>query len=304
MKIRDSGKPTGNCIFSLQLHRDEIREKDMSSYQASTTRINDEHDFAVNTGQANSGRGEGTTTPELVAKFRFLNVSVSLAVLLFHTLGMILNPVKLAFLLSSPARVLLEAAAAALALALLVVEGRVPLLAERVLRRVDLDSAGGRAAALAGAGACIVASCYLARGGGAGPAAAVDPLGPAVDGGADGATTVTGNYTAANATGTDGLGVEDDLLEGSDGVQQPAGSVVAAVMGCALLSPTALIVLAASAYTVRIMYVHADFAEHRHYDLAVGRPDGVLTPTRQSGGRAWTASLGQLGGGGYQTVEY
>mmetsp|Transcript_28262 Transcript_28262/g.64312 ORF Transcript_28262/g.64312 Transcript_28262/m.64312 type:complete len:277 (-) Transcript_28262:323-1153(-) len=276
----------------------------MSSYQASTTRINDEHDaFAVNSGLANSGRGEGTTTPELVAKFRFLNVSASLAVLLFHTLGLLLNPIRLALLLTSPARVLLESAAAALALALLAVEGRVPVLAERVLRRVDLDAAAGRAAALAAVGACIVTSSYLARGGGAGAIAAADPLGPAIGGGgADGAAIIAGNYTAANATdGSDRLGGEDDPLAGQ---AQPSGHVVAAVVQCALLSPTALIVLAAAAYTVRTMVVHADFAAHRHYDLAGGRPDGVLTPTGESGRRTWTASLGQLGGGGYQTVEY
>ena len=281
----------------------------MSSYQASTARVSDERDaFAVNTGLANSGRGEGTTTPELVSRFRFLNVSASLAVLLFHTLGLLLNPMRLGVLLTSPVRVLLEAAAGSLALALLVVEARVPLLAERVLRRVDLDGAGGRAAALAAVGACIVVSGYLTTASGGAGTGATDPVGPVIGGGGgdEAAIIDSGNYTAANATDSaDGLGGVDDPLSGSGG-GQPTGSFVAAIVVTALTSPTALVVLAAAAYTVRTMYDHAGFAEHRHYNLAMGgRPGGALTPTGESGRPSWTAAVGQLGSGrgSYQTVE-
>ena len=279
----------------------------MSSYQASTARVSDERDaFAVNTGLANSGRGEGTTTPELVSRFRFLNVSASLSVLLFHTLGLLLNPMRLGVLLTSPVRVLLEAAAGSLALALLVVEARVPLLAERVLRRVDLDGAGGRAAALAAVGACIVLSGYLTTASGGAGTGATDPVGPAIDGGGDGAAIIdSGNYTAANAT--DGANATDVAYKhGGSGGGQPTGSFVAAIVVTALTSPTALIVLAAAAYTARTVYDHAGFAEHRHYNLAMGgRPGGALTPTGESGRPSWTAAVGQLGSGrgSYQTVE-
>ena len=82
----------------------------LSSGRSSTT-TNDN----VNIGVGNSARGFGTTTSELILKFRFLNCLVCLLIISFHTLPMILNPIHLTLLLSSPMKLLLELMAALLA---------------------------------------------------------------------------------------------------------------------------------------------------------------------------------------------
>ena len=127
----------------------------------------------VNIGVPNSARGDGTATAELVAKLRFLNCAACLFILLFHSPPLLLNPVRLTLLVSSPVRMVLEILVALLALFLLLVEARIPILGERVLmlmtklsvgscQCIDLDVARGRVLALSIMGSCLVLINYLA----------------------------------------------------------------------------------------------------------------------------------------------
>lgn len=97
----------------------------------------------VNVGASNSARGEGTTTAELVTKVRSLNCTTCLIVLLFHTLPIVLNPIRLVLLIASPARFIMEIAVALLALVVFMVDARIPVFGEKVILFVRGFAMGG-----------------------------------------------------------------------------------------------------------------------------------------------------------------
>ncbi|KAL7457526.1 hypothetical protein ACHAWC_009122 [Mediolabrus comicus] len=110
---------------------------------------NDAHSSS-NIGLSNSARGEGTSLPEMVAKLRFFNCTVCAYIIVFHILPILLNPIKLALVLKSPIRLILEIIVTLLSVALFTTESRMPIFAEKLLHflsrkcRLPISTGGNR----------------------------------------------------------------------------------------------------------------------------------------------------------------
>lgn len=95
----------------------------------------------------------------MVAKLRFFNCTVCAYLILFHFLPLVINPIRLALLLKSPARLVLEVLVGIISISLFTTEAQVPIVAEKILylfrkcrvgniQLVDLDVARGRVVAI------------------------------------------------------------------------------------------------------------------------------------------------------------
>ena len=169
----------------------------------------------INVGSSNSARGGGTTTAELVAKFRFLNCAVCLFILLFHTLPILLNPVRLTLLATSPTRLILECIVGILSLCLLLIEARIPFLGEKAVKLVrgigvDLDVARGRVLALVMMSGSIFLTNYLL------------------------AASNTSDDTSA-------FPLANNVTDSGDG-ENVTGSAILVILQCIIFSPSILIV--------------------------------------------------------------
>lgn len=258
----------------------------------------------VNVGAPNSARGEGTTTAELVSKLRFFNCAACLFVLLFHSLPLLLNPVRLTLLVSSPVRLVLELLAALLALFLLVVEARIPILGEKALLLmtklfpracIDLNVARGRVVALSIMGACLVLINYLAltaRGG----APSSSPSGESESGsGIDTAADEGVNATTANVTDA-GAGHDEHVGKDNETV---FASAFFLVIRCIIFSPSIWIILLLVGYTIYVMQTFPEYGETRAYSI-----QGADIIAEAAGeGPSWASNVGNFAqGSGYQTV--
>lgn len=265
------------------------------------------HQFDVNTGAPNSARGGGTTASELVAKFRALNCGACLIVLAFHTLRVLLNPVRLAALASHPVRLMLELIVATLALFLFLVEARVPMLGERALGAmnkvsvggrtcIDLGVAGGRVFALLIIGSSIGMINYLSQ--------------AAAAAGGDG----EGDEIIADPTNrVNGTDVGDDTnnyTNNASGVATNYGSpsTLLMMLQCTILSPAALVAFILAGYTTYVMQTYPDYAHSRAYSTGnAGSSDATLTAAPSGGAPSWVSNIGNFvqgsGRGGYQAVN-
>mmetsp|Transcript_25795 Transcript_25795/g.44037 ORF Transcript_25795/g.44037 Transcript_25795/m.44037 type:complete len:279 (+) Transcript_25795:92-928(+) len=246
----------------------------------------------VNVGASNSAMGEGTTTAELVAKFRFLNSGACLFILLFHTMKIAFNPIRLTLLMSSPIRFILEIVVGALALFLFLVEARVPVLGEKVLvlmkrfavggnQLIDLDVARGRALTLLIIGGSLGMINYLARSGASSSKSGV----------------VLSDETAPpSVNGTD---VDVDMSESNEEV---SSSLFFTIIQCTVFSPTALIAFSLSSYTFYVMHTFPEYAQSKAYSIEDG-PEATVAGTGASTGPSWVSNVGDLvRGNGYQNV--
>mmetsp|Transcript_34799 Transcript_34799/g.74093 ORF Transcript_34799/g.74093 Transcript_34799/m.74093 type:complete len:285 (-) Transcript_34799:369-1223(-) len=254
-------------------------------------------DAGVNVGTPNSAMGGGTTTSELTTKFRTLNCAACLFVLLFHTLKIAFNPVRLATLISSPIRLMLEVIAGILALLLFLVEARVPMLGERALndsRRlamggnpcIDLDVARGRALALAIIGASLGLINYLSRDG--------------TSSGKGGVGDASGEMSVPSTNATDSG--EDVTNANADA--NTTSNMLFIIIQCIALSPTTLVVIVLAAYTLYAMKTFPEYAESRAYSIQGGSSgDTAAASTAPS----WITNVGTtvgnvVQGSGYEKV--
>lgn len=245
----------------------------------------------INVGASNSARGEGTTTSEICAKLRFLNSGVCLFIILFHTLPIALNPVRLTLMVTSPIKLILELIVSPLAVFLFCVEARIPVLGEKVLRVmqkfavggnqfIDLDLAGGRVTALMIMGASLGLINHLAmpaKSSGVSPTESFDEPDPSTN------TTEIGNDDASTNNGN------------------ASASVLFTIIQCTVFSPTTLMVFTLAAYTLYVMHTFPEYASSREYSIQDGSESTATAPA--SDGPSWISNVGtSLGSNGYQTV--
>ena len=289
----------------------------LSSGHSSTT-TNDN----VNIGYANSSRGFGTTTSELILKFRFLNCSVCLLIISFHTLPMILNPIRLTLLLSSPMKLLLELMAALLALSLFLVEARIPILGEKVLllmqkislgrvKLIDMNTARGRVIALTLIGLCLGLVNYLALDlnmSESNDSGGDDETIPAIIVSNDMNVTTSTNITDTSNNSTTYAYAEPDHEETNASVSKEQSiSMLFIMFQCT--SPSIWIIIALIGYTLYIMNEFPEFSLEKAYEIE--ESDQILTSLGSSG-PSWTSNVGSyvrdnvssIGQGGYQSSAY
>ena len=244
----------------------------------------------INVGSSNSARGGGTTTAELVAKFRFLNCAVCLFILLFHTLPILLNPVRLTLLATSPTRLILECIVGILSLCLLLIEARIPFLGEKALYLVrgigvDLDVARGRVLALVMMSGSMLLTKYLWYKG----------EGVSASNASDDTSTIPVANNVTDSGDVDTSGAAGDNV---------TGSAILVILQCIIFSPSILIVFVLFVYTLFTMHNFPEYASAREYP----DPDGDHHTPRtsgNSGGPAWVSDVGDFArpeGSGYQTV--
>ena len=287
-------------------------------------RSSDSND-GVNVGASNSARGEGTTTSELIAKTRFLNCCACLFIILFHTLPIVLNPVRLTLLLSTPMKLILELAVAIVSLFLFIVEARIPILGEKVLllmRRIafgnlqllDMNVARGRVFTLVTIGLFLGLINYMSLDiTNASDSANIGDIIPIPTSIAeDIVSNTTSNITnASNMTEFTGMQEGDDInTKAISSSNASSTSILFIIMQCTSLS--IWFVIAVVAYTIYVMHTFPDFSHHKAYD-DFESPDDALTPV--STGPSWTSNVGTyvdsvrgnidsyVQGSGYQTVD-
>lgn len=249
-------------------------------------------DSNINVGSSNSARGEGTTTQELAAKLRFLNCGACLFILLFYSLPIFLNPIRLTLLVASPVKLILELIVGVLALFILLVEARIPILGEQVLilmrgvafgrfQCLDLDVARGRVLALVIVGSSMTMINYLSHNG----------VPPSKSSG-DEPTSDELYIPSANITdfGTDDTSASD----------VSASSLFMIIIQCTIFSPSILIVLTLTAYTLYVVHIFPEYSEARAYSIQDGSSTST-TPATASSGPSWASHVGE--GNGYQTVD-
>lgn len=271
----------------------------------------------VNTGRTNSARGEGTTTAELVAKFRFLNCCACLFVLL----PIVLNPFRL--ISSSPIKLMLEFLAASLALSVLLVEARIPILGEKVLslmrefaggriQCMDLNVARGRVLALMIMGASISLIIYMALDDKDISSSENDRGSPIEIPGA--VNNMTNNMTDFGNHTSNMTDFSPDHTSSTTMTSEISiVSTLFVIVQCTVLSPTVVILISLSAYTLNVMRNFPEFAQVRAYEIQDESDAG--TPSRASGFTrpSWVTNVfdsargsvfDSARGSGYQTLNY
>jgi len=250
-------------------------------------------DAGVNVGMSNSARGEGTTTSELVATFHRLNCGACLFILAFRAAPIVFRPTRLALLLSSPARLILELIVVSLVLCLLLVEVRVPVLGEKALllvRRLavggrqclDLDTARGRALSWAIVGVSLGLSNFLAA-----------RTGVASGGGVADSVIAPANIT--NSTNEGGASSDDAAV---------AASALLIIAQSIPLSPTTLLALLLSGYTSVTIHTFPEYAEAREYSTEEASESTDSQKYSSFAPQSWVSNVGSFGQGrGYQEVH-
>jgi hypothetical protein len=282
-----------NSVRSVEEHYDDVLP---------TERFVD----SVNTGRTNSARGEGTTTAELVAKFRFLNCCACLLALLIHVFPIVLNPIRLTLLFSSPIKLMLESLVASLALSVLLVEARIPILGEKVMSQIrefaggrircmDLNVAWGRVLALMIMGASISLINYKDI-----ISSSKNDGGPPIE--------VPGvvNNTATNTTDSS-LGSHTSTTMTSD---VSSISTLFVIVQCTVFSPIVVILFSLSAYTLGVIRDFPEFAQVRAYEIQVdsdavasSRASGFTRPSWVSNAFDSARGFGSARDSGYQSLS-
>lgn len=293
------------------------------AYQ-SGRRVEEQYDdmsAGINTGITNSARGEGTTTSELVVKFRFYNCAVCLIIILLHTIPMILNPFRLMHLINSPIQFLLELCVTILTLSLFFIEARIPILGEKVLllfrdlaggrinQYMDLNVARGRMLALILMGAAFSLLNYMTTRSGVKDVSSSKIMNDGllipdcVYAGICNITTTT-NMTANITYVAPGIGPV--IISGDD---DHSKSLLFAIIQSTLFSPLVLVVFGLAAYTLHIMHIDPEFEKVKSYEIDDGHVrNPIANITIQSLARpSWVAdalgsSVRGSNGGGYQTI--
>ncbi|KAL3821666.1 hypothetical protein ACHAXA_006086 [Cyclostephanos tholiformis] len=267
--------------------------------------------ISVNTGRTNSARGEGTTTAELVAKFRFLNCCACLFILLFRTLPIILNPFRL---ISSPVKLMLEFLVAQLALSVFLVEARIPILGEKVLflmrkfawgriQCMDLNVARGRFLALMIMGGSISQINYMAMNAEYTSSVNNDGGSPIeIPGGVNSTATNMAGFSPGNRSNTTTTSDVSNV------------SKLLAILQSTAFSPTVVILFSLSAFTLYVIRNFPEFAQVRAYEVQDESDPGLSRTESEYTRPSWVSSgftrpswvsnaFDSARGNGYQTMS-
>ncbi len=201
-----------------------------------------------------------------------MNVGTCAFVLLFHTVPIILNPVRLTTLLTSPIRLILETIVTLLAFSILMVEGRIPVLGEKALlfmrniilgkAGLDLDTAKGRVIGLTIMAVAIGTINYLIivskRGATYGNDVTVSDAG---------STATDNDMITANVNST-GVSENDGALDSESLFSSIVSSTFAflfLVLRCSVSSPTIWVIAAVITYTIYTMSAFPEYSRSRGY---------------------------------------
>ncbi|KAL3775456.1 hypothetical protein HJC23_000605 [Cyclotella cryptica] len=297
MSYQNPTQPSTQELYGEDDANTSSHQRLLPSYKQSPNLAN------PNVGVSNSSRGQGTTLSEIVSKVRFMNVTVSLFVILFHSLPILLNPIRLTLLLASPIRLILEAILAILAFTLLVVEGRIPVVGQKALDFIrgnhserqcfDVDTARGRLTALmVTAGACALIN-YLT-------------IVAHRDTSADDAAKRSGDSheevihsSLSNATFANNSTIDNRMIDSRSNSNNISGShklyaSIKILAQCTVLSPTMWFIVSLVVYTLYIMRTYPDYVHLRAFS------EPSLSESSASRDRA-VAVNDSSGGSGYQS---
>ncbi len=261
----------------------------------------------------------------MVAKLRFFNCTVCAYLILFHFLPLVINPIRLALLLKSPARLVLEVLVGIISISLFTTEAQVPIVAEKILylfrkcrvgniQLVDLDVARGRVVAITVMTMAIGMVNHL----NSHPAStshntvvSSDPT--TMDENAQQSIIVNGTNSSAatlNET-TTSTGINDvtsypGTPSYSDG--NAALGFLFAIVYCTIFSVTMWMLLALLSYTIYVIVEYPSYAEYRafpHVQDDSSRSSGAALSSASS--RSWVSNIPDFssitGRGGYQSVD-
>lgn len=302
---------------------------------------NDAHSSS-NIGLSNSARGEGTSLPEMVAKLRFFNCTVCAYIILFHILPIVLNPIKLALVLKSPIRLILEIIVAMLSVFLFTTESRMPIFAEKLLhflfrkcrlpistggnrgmQLLDLDVARGRVICITVMTLCIGMVNHLNSKphSGTGTTASSNSVDNVVDNdvqesmingtnSSSPAAVELFNETAATAVTAEAA--TGDIQDENNNNTAILG-FLSAIFYSTVFSVTMWFLLTLLVYNLYVMKEYPSYAEYRAFPHVQQQDDEALSPTAaNSSRRSWVSNITDFSsirsavgsvGGGYQSVD-
>lgn len=299
---------------------------------------NDAHSSS-NIGLSNSARGEGTSLPEMVAKLRFFNCTVCAYIILFHILPILLNPIKLALVLKSPIRLILEIIVAMLSVSLFTVESRMPIFGEKLLhflfrkcrlpistggnrgmQLLDLDVARGRVVCITVMTLCIGMVNHLNSkphsGTGTTASNNVDNV---VDNDVQ-ESMINGTNSSSPALFNETT-VTEVTAEAATGDIQDENNNNTAILGflsaifySTVFSVTMWFLLTLLVYNLYVMKEYPSYAEYRAFPHVQQQDDEALSPAAaaNSSRRSWVSNITDFSsirsavgsvGGGYQSVD-
>jgi len=288
-----------------------------------------------NVGLPNSARGEGTTASEMAFKLRFLNCAVCTYLLFFHVLPLAMNPIRLALLLKSPVRLVLEAVVGIVAVSMLITEAQVPVLAEKILvlfqkcrvgnvQLIDLDVARGRVVVVAVMTMAIgmmnhMNSHYSSSSGHIIDNNTAEPTAAVVDDVVNEMnSTAAINETMVNETMAD----IDNITIASQPVSTYNSSddhnaiigFILAIISSTIFSLSMWILLSLLIYSLYVIREYPSYAEYRAFphvqddssSSGVTRPLSSATASATASARSWVSNIpdfSNITGGGYQSVD-
>ena len=283
---------------------------------------------SANIGLSNSARGEGTTTSEVAVKLRFFNCVTCAYLILFHSLPIVINPIRLALLLKSPTRIVLEAIVGILALSMLITEARVPILAEKILalfrkcsvgnvQLIDLDLARGRVVALFimvwAFGTINHLNMHKSSHSGNESVIESDPTTMMDD---DVQQAVIVNATNSSDVLNETMSSTDDMLgsiNSTPGYNNSSSdnTFIRTIIWCILLSPTMWILLALLSYTIYVIKEYPSYADAREFaHVQDGSSSSGSRPLSPTSARSWVSTIPDFssiasvaGAAGYQSVD-
>mmetsp|Transcript_25347 Transcript_25347/g.38325 ORF Transcript_25347/g.38325 Transcript_25347/m.38325 type:complete len:313 (+) Transcript_25347:47-985(+) len=305
----------------------------MAAYQSSSTTtgrppVQESYggtaDSSSNVGLPNSARGEGTTTSEMVAKIRFFNCAVCAYLILFHFLPIVINPIRLALLLKSPVRLVLEAIVGVVAISMLITEAQVPIFAEKVLllfqkcrvgnvQLIDLDVARGRVVAIVVMTLAMGMVNHLnshhsnnSNNGIADPTVMDDSQQSEIVNGTNSSAALNETITDIdNATTTS---YHPASTYNNDDHNAVMGVLCAIVYSC-IFSLSMWILLALLSYTLYVIREYPSYAEYKAFPHVQndGSASSAARPSLSpASGRSWVSNIpdfSSITGGGYQSVN-
>ncbi|KAL7495064.1 hypothetical protein ACHAWT_005566 [Skeletonema menzelii] len=269
-----------------------------------------------NVGLPNSARGEGTTTSEMTAKLRFFNCIVCAYLLLFHSLPIVMNPIRLALLLRSPVRLLLEIIVGVVAISMLITEAQVPIFAEKILilfrkcrvgnvQLVDLDVARGRVVAIVMMTMAIGTMNHLNSHyshGNNNNNITVEIMN----------STAVMNETIIDIDNTTTTSYDPVSTYSSDNHNAIVGFLLAVIYST-VFSLTMWILLSLLSYTIYVIREYPTYAEYRAFpnlqDDSTTSSSGTTQPLSSASARSWVSNIPDFSsitgaaGGGYQSVD-
>lgn len=189
-------------------------------------------------------------------------------------------------------KLILEVTVGLLALCLFLVEARIPVLGEKVLRLlrgfsvgnfqcIDLDVARGRVLALMIMGGSIGLVNYFSYHNGV----SISGRG----GGEPSSDEIAIPSTNITDSGSDTTSASNVLV-----------STLFLIIQCTVFSPTILVVFTLSAYTLYVVHTFPEYAQERAYSIE----DGSNNTATASSGPSWVSNVSESDrGNSYQTVD-